>query len=145
MNRSLASLGMRAPSPVGPLPRSPAGPLARSPARLLPRAPYPTAIPIAWNPLSTYTTLPVMAAASGLERNAAVWPTSEASIGRGSGESAAVYLIMVSMKPIALAARDAQGPAEIAFTRTPQRRPASYARVRVSDSSAALADDMPPP
>ncbi len=52
---------------------------------------------------------------------------------------------MVSMKPIAVAAREAQGPAEIALTRTPHRRPASNASVRVSASSAALADDMPPP
>ena len=51
----------------------------------------------------------------------------------------------MSMKPIALAAREAHGPAEIALTRTPQRRPASKASVRVSLSSAALADDMPPP
>src|SRR5205085_12100482 len=31
------------------------------------------------------------------------------------------------------------------LTRTPYLRPASYARVRVSLSSAALADDIPPP
>ena len=42
-------------------------------------------------------------------------------------------------------ARDAQGPAEMQFTRAPHFRPASYASVRVSLSSAALADDMPPP
>src|SRR5919112_673513 len=102
-------------------------------------------MPMAWYPLSTYTTLPVIARASGLQRNAAVLPTSLESIGRGSGELLAVYLIMVSMNPIALAARDAHGPAEIAFTRTPHRRPASKASVRVSASSAALADDMPPP
>ena len=74
-----------------------------------------------------------------------MWPTSAASMGRGSGELAAAYLIIVSMKPMADAAREAQGPAEIALTRTPQRRPASNARVRVSASSAALADDIPPP
>jgi len=39
----------------------------------------------------------------------------------------------------------ASGPAEMVFTRWPQRRPTSMASVRVSDSSAALADDMPPP
>src|SRR3954462_887099 len=86
-----------------------------------------------------------MARASGLERNAAVLPTSVASICRGKGELAAVYLIMVSINPIAVAAREAHGPAEMAFTRTAQRRPASNARVRVSASSAALADDIPPP
>ena len=36
-------------------------------------------------------------------------------------------------------------PAEMAFTLTPQRRPASKASVRVSASRAALAEDMPPP
>src|SRR5437868_9875035 len=46
---------------------------------------------------------------------------------------------------MALAAREASGPAEIVFTRTPYLRPASNARVRVSLSSAALADDIPPP
>src|SRR5438067_2236218 len=35
--------------------------------------------------------------------------------------------------------------AEIVFTRTPYLRPASNASVRVSLSSAALADDIPPP
>ena len=49
------------------------------------------------------------------------------------------------MMPIALAARDANGPAEITLTRWPHARPASYASNRVSDSSAAFADDMPPP
>ena len=72
-------------------------------------------------------------------------PTSSASIGRGRGELAVVYSIIVSMKPMALAAREAHGPAEMVLTRTPQRRPASKASVRVSASSAALADDMPPP
>src|SRR5688572_30685893 len=89
--------------------------------------------------------LPVMAPARGLARNAAVCPTSSAWIGRGSGELALVYAIIVSMNPIADAAREAQGPAEIALIRTPQRRPASKARVRVSASSAALAEDIPPP
>src|SRR5690242_3595108 len=46
---------------------------------------------------------------------------------------------------MALAARDASGPAEIVFTRRPYLRPASYARVLVSLSRAALADDIPPP
>jgi hypothetical protein len=49
------------------------------------------------------------------------------------------------MIPIALAARDASGPAEMVLTRAPHLRPASYARVRVSLSSAAFADDIPPP
>ena|SRR5678815_3810067 len=52
---------------------------------------------------------------------------------------------MRSMIPIALAARDAYGPAEIVLMRTPYLLPASYARVRVSLSRAALADDIPPP
>jgi len=46
---------------------------------------------------------------------------------------------------MALAAREASGPAEIVFTRTPYWRPASKASVRVSLSSAALAYDIPPP
>src|SRR2546423_15720631 len=49
------------------------------------------------------------------------------------------------MNPIALAARDAYGPALMVFTRTPYFRPASNASVRVSLSSAAFADDIPPP
>ena len=49
------------------------------------------------------------------------------------------------MIPIALAAREAYGPAEIVFTRRPSLRPASYASTRVSLSSAAFADDIPPP
>jgi hypothetical protein len=49
------------------------------------------------------------------------------------------------MIPIALAAREASGPAEIVLTRTPNRRPASKASTRVSLSSAAFADDIPPP
>ena len=46
---------------------------------------------------------------------------------------------------MALAARDANGPAEMVFTRSPHLRPASNDSVRVSLSSCALADDMPPP
>ena len=57
----------------------------------------------------------------------------------------AQYSTIALMMPIALAARDAYGPALIVFTRNPCRRPASYASVRVSLSSAALADDIPPP
>ena len=49
------------------------------------------------------------------------------------------------MKPIALAAREAYGPALIVLTRRPYLRPASKASVRVSLSSAAFAEDMPPP
>src|SRR2546428_7203567 len=49
------------------------------------------------------------------------------------------------MDPIALAARDAYAPALMVFPRAPYLRPASNASVRVSLSSAALADDMPPP
>ena len=52
---------------------------------------------------------------------------------------------MRSMMPIALAARDAYGPADTVFTRIFHLRPASKASVRVSLSSAALADDIPPP
>ena len=62
-----------------------------------------------------------------------------------SGAFAATYSTIFSMMPIALAARDASGPAEIVFTRQPNLRPASNASVRVSLSSAAFADDMPPP
>ena len=75
--------------------------------------------------VAAHTTLPVIAPASGLQRKAAVCPTSVARIGRASGALALVYWIIVSMNPIAEAAREAHGPAEIAFTRTPQRRPAS--------------------
>ena len=39
--------------------------------------------------------------------------------------------------PMAEAARDLRGPAEIVLTRMPYLRPASKARVRVSDSSWA--------
>ena len=81
----------------------------------------------------------------GLHRNAAVAPTSVGVIGSGSGELRCVYSIMLPMNPIALAAREAHGPAEMLFTRAPNSRPASNASVRVSDSSAALAEDMPPP
>src|SRR3954462_12204083 len=49
------------------------------------------------------------------------------------------------MVPIALAARDASGPAEMVLTRMPHLRPASNASGRVSLSSAPWADDMPPP
>jgi hypothetical protein len=52
---------------------------------------------------------------------------------------------MSSMKPIALAALDPRGPAEIVLTRTPYLRPASKARTLVSLSRAALALLMPPP
>src|SRR2546422_2608437 len=60
-------------------------------------------------------TEPVIARASGLARKAAACPTSFASMARGRGELAVVYAIICSMNPMALAARDAQGPAEIAF------------------------------
>src|SRR3954468_4467992 len=83
--------------------------------------------------------------ASGDARKAAVLPTSVAVSFSVSGAFSETYSIILPMMPIALAARDAYGPAEIVFTRTPQLRPASYASVRVSLSSAALADDMPPP
>jgi len=52
---------------------------------------------------------------------------------------------MSSMKPMALAAREPSGPAEMVLTRTPHLRPASYASTRVSLSSAAFALLMPPP
>src|SRR5579872_1044050 len=47
--------------------------------------------------------------------------------------------------PIALAAREAKGPALMQLTRWPHLRPTSQARTRVSLSSAALALDIPPP
>src|ERR1019366_2339938 len=47
--------------------------------------------------------------------------------------------------PMALAARDANGPALMQLTRCPHLRPASHARTRVSLSRAAFALDMPPP
>ena len=72
-------------------------------------------------------------------------PTSVAVSTSGIGVFAAQYATIASMIPMALAARDANGPALIVFTRSPWRRPASYASVRVSLSSAALADDIPPP
>ena len=53
--------------------------------------------------------------------------------------------IILSMKPMALAARDPRGPAEMELTRMLYLRPASYASTRVSLSSAALALLMPPP
>ena len=43
---------------------------------------------MAWYPLSTYTVMPLMPAASGDERNAAVWPTSSAVCTSRSGELA---------------------------------------------------------
>ena len=49
------------------------------------------------------------------------------------------------MIAVADAARDAYGPAEITLTRCAHARPGSYASVRVSLSSAALALDIPPP
>ena len=49
------------------------------------------------------------------------------------------------MNPIALAAREASGPALMQLTRWPYLRPASNARTRVSLSSAAFAELMPPP
>jgi hypothetical protein len=52
---------------------------------------------------------------------------------------------MSSMKPMAFAAREPRGPAEMVLTRTPYLRPASYASTRVSLSRAALALLMPPP
>ena len=55
------------------------------------------------------------------------------------------YRIMSSMKPMALAAREPRGPAEIVLTRMPYLRPASYESTRVSLSNAALALLMPPP
>lgn len=49
------------------------------------------------------------------------------------------------MNPMALAARDPKGPAEIVFTRIWNFLPASYARTLVSDSKAAFALLIPPP
>jgi hypothetical protein len=72
------------------------GPAERAPAHSDPATvPGPsTAIPMAWYPLSTYSTLPVMAEASGLARNAAQWPTSAASSSRVSGAFRLLYSIM---------------------------------------------------
>jgi hypothetical protein len=89
--------------------------------------------------------VPVMPLARGLARKAAAVPTSSAVRGAVRGEFVAQYSTIFSMMPIALAARDANGPAEIVFTLTPYFLPASNARVLVSLSSAAFADDMPPP
>ncbi len=44
---------------------------------------------------------------------------------------------------MAMAAREARGPAEMVLMRMPYLRPASHARTLVSDSSCALAEDMP--
>ena len=57
----------------------------------------------------------------------------------------AAHRIMSSMKPMALAAREPRGPALMVLTRTWYFRPASYASMRVSLSSAAFALLMPPP
>jgi hypothetical protein len=54
-----------------------------------------------------------------------VAPTSAAVTASGSGAVRLQYSIIFSMMPMAEAAREAQGPAEITFTRWPQRRPAS--------------------
>src|SRR5262245_40611297 len=102
-------------------------------------------MPMAWYPLSTYTVFPVIALANDDERNAAVCPTSFAVSFSVSGAFADTYSTIFSMIPIALAARDASGPAEIVLMRHPNLRPASNASVRVSLSNAAFADDMPPP
>src|SRR3954451_9851627 len=89
--------------------------------------------------------VPVMPEASGLQRKAAVLPTSVAVTASGRGAVRLQYSIIRSMMPMAEAAREAQGPAEVTFTRCPQRRPAPEASTRVSLSSAASADDIPPP
>ena len=86
-----------------------------------------------------------MPLASDEARKAAVVPTSSAVSATGIGVLRAQYFTICSIIPMALAARDANGPALMVFTRTPHFRPASYDSVRVSDSSAAFADDMPPP
>src|SRR6478735_12549342 len=89
--------------------------------------------------------VPVIALARGDERNAAALPTSSAVSFSVSGAFTATYSTIFSMIPIALAARDASGPAEIVFTRHPNRLPASNANVRVSLSRAVFANDIPPP
>ena len=89
--------------------------------------------------------VPVTPDARGELRNAAAFPTSDARSLSVSGAFRDTYSIILPMIPIALAARDAYGPADIVLTRLPQARPASKASVRVSLSSAALADDIPPP
>src|SRR3569623_328307 len=85
-----------------------------------------------------------MPLASGLARKAAARPTSVAVSGAVSGAFADTYSSIFSIMPIALAARDASGPAEIVLTRMPTRRPASYASTRVSLSRAAFAAAIPP-
>src|SRR6476620_6787338 len=82
---------------------------------------------------------------SELARKAAAPPTSRASSASGSGELALQYPIISPMKPMALAARDASGPALMQLTRWPYLRPASNARTRVSLSSAAFAELIPQP
>ena len=83
--------------------------------------------------------------ASGEQRNAIALPTSLASSACGNAEFFSQYFTIAPMIPIALAARDAKGPALTTFTRAPHFRPASYARTRVSLSSAAFAELIPPP
>src|ERR1035437_9782154 len=77
------------------------------------------------------------------ERNAAAVPTSAAVSASGSGEFVAQYSTIALMMPIALAARDAYGPALIVFTRNPCRRPAPSASVRLLPSKRA--PPAPPP
>eukprot|EP00281_Chroomonas_sp_CCMP1168_P015899 CAMPEP_0206216138 /NCGR_PEP_ID=MMETSP0047_2-20121206/2563_1 /ASSEMBLY_ACC=CAM_ASM_000192 /TAXON_ID=195065 /ORGANISM="Chroomonas mesostigmatica_cf, Strain CCMP1168" /LENGTH=196 /DNA_ID=CAMNT_0053638469 /DNA_START=156 /DNA_END=742 /DNA_ORIENTATION=+ len=111
-----------------------------------------TATPMACIPESTCMHSPVIPAPSGEQRARAAPATCSAVTALASGEFAFVYSIALSMNPcpssdlpMADAARDLKGPAEIAFTRTPHFRPASHASIRVSDSSCAFALDMPPP
>src|SRR6185437_6904250 len=86
-----------------------------------------------------------MPLARGLQRKVAAAATSAGTSGCVRGALVETYSTILPMMPMALAAREAHGPAEMQFRRTPYLRPASYARTRVSLSRAALADDMPPP
>ncbi len=62
-----------------------------------------------------------MPLASELKRKAAVAPTSSAVRTSASGEFWLQYSMISSMMPIAVAAREASGPAEMVLTRAPNR------------------------
>src|SRR5438045_1990084 len=83
-------------------------------------------------------TVPVMPAASGLDKKAAGFPTSSACNGSVSGDFSAQYSTILSMMPIALAARDASDPAEIAFNASCHSFDPEVARLLVSFVRAIL-------
>ena len=86
-----------------------------------------------------------IAEARGETRKTTAFATSLASMQRFKGEFCTVYSIIFSINPMAFAALEPYGPAEIAFTRMPKRLPASKASVFVSLSKAAFAELIPPP